>query len=312
MLCNCIFGDCAAHKSQNEPCILFRKDLTNEEEFQAASKYFNVYTQRTDISGDGMVIGRYSVLPYYKELEQDIKNLGGELINSYRQHQFVADMAEWSSNSWLTKYTPETWTRVEDIPWMYWGPFVVKGKTNSRKHDWDKKMFVKGREDLGLVISDLLNDPLIADQGIVIRRYEPLETILTGLNGLPITMEFRVFICNGNWVDDGFYWSSYALDVKEKLGTIPDLRKMQDRGAFTLIQQVANIMHTIPDAPKFYTIDIAKKQTGEWILIELNDGQMAGLSEINPDNFYRLLKEALKPPTLPDPIAIYVEGMNHG
>lgn len=296
-----------------ENVILFRKDLANEEELQAASKHFNVYTQRTDIPSNSLVIGRYSVLPYYKELEQDITNLGGRLINTYRQHQFVANMIEWANHlTGLGSYTPETWARVEDIPWLYWGPFVVKGKTNSRKHDWNKRMFVKDRESLGPTISELLNDPLIAEQGVVIRRYEPLETILTGLNGLPITMEFRVFICNGNWVDDGFYWSSYALDVKEKLGTIPDLRKMQDKQAFALIQQVANIMHIIPDAPKFYTIDIAKKETGEWILIELNDGQMAGLSEINPNNFYKLLKEALKPPVLPDPITLYVEGLQHG
>ncbi len=44
----------------------------------------------------------------------------------------------------------------------------------------------------------------------------------------------------------------------------------------------------------FFTMDIAKKKSGEWIIIELGDGQVAGL----PDNsnkleFYSNLKRTL-------------------
>jgi hypothetical protein len=42
-------------------------------------------------------------------------------------------------------------------------------------------------------------------------------------------------------------------------------------------------------------MDIAKKKDGEWMIMELGDGQVSGLPE-NADkaNFYRALKECSK------------------
>jgi hypothetical protein len=48
-----------------------------------------------------------------------------------------------------------------------------------------------------------------------------------------------------------------------------------------------------PNCPRFYTIDIAKDSIGNWIVIELNDGQMSGLSEVDMEMFYKGLKANL-------------------
>ena len=47
--------------------ILFRKGF-EDDELAYASKYFDVITSRAELSKckDSVVIGRYSVLPYYK------------------------------------------------------------------------------------------------------------------------------------------------------------------------------------------------------------------------------------------------------
>lgn len=37
-------------------------------------------------------------------------------------------------------------------------------------------------------------------------------------------------------------------------------------------------------------IDVAQTESGDWIVIELNDGQMSGLSENNPEILYKNLK----------------------
>lgn len=42
---------------------------------------------------------------------------------------------------------------------------------------------------------------------------------------------------------------------------------------------------------RFYAIDVAKTKSGKWIVIELNEGQMAGLSENNADLFYKKLRQ---------------------
>lgn len=56
-----------------KPVMLFRQDRETYDEIQIARKYFEVYERRNLIPDNSLVIGRYSVLPYYKELEEDLK-----------------------------------------------------------------------------------------------------------------------------------------------------------------------------------------------------------------------------------------------
>jgi hypothetical protein len=44
---------------------------------------------------------------------------------------------------------------------------------------------------------------------------------------------------------------------------------------------------------RFWVFDVARKINGDWIVVELNDGQQAGLSDIDPERFYRVLKQRL-------------------
>ena len=75
------------------PTILFRDDgVWNEEEEAAAEKYFPCTNSRMDFLMDQLVIGRYSVLPFYRELELDLARVGARLINSHKQHRYIADM----------------------------------------------------------------------------------------------------------------------------------------------------------------------------------------------------------------------------
>ena len=48
-----------------------------------------------------------------------------------------------------------------------------------------------------------------------------------------------------------------------------------------LIQRYAN----------FFVLDIAKTESGDWILVEINDGQMSGLSMCNPHQLYSKLQQ---------------------
>lgn len=45
---------------------------------------------------------------------------------------------------------------------------------------------------------------------------------------------------------------------------------------------------------EFFTVDIAKKSNGEWIIMELGDGQVSGLQEYNIKDFYIKLIKVLK------------------
>jgi hypothetical protein len=126
------------------PVILFRHSLAEEGELAIAQKYFPVIEQRALVSENfDMVVPRYSALPYYQELERDIIHLGSNLINTYRQHCYVANIRNWYYD--FGDITPRTWFYLDQIPNE--GPFVLKGSTNSKKHQWATHMFANNKQE---------------------------------------------------------------------------------------------------------------------------------------------------------------------
>ena len=65
--------------------------------------------------------------------------------------------------------------------------------------------------------------------------------------------------------------------------------KLDDEG-YEFAKKVGRIA---ADYVNFYVLDIAQKENGDWVLIEVNDGQMSGLSEIDPHELYSNLKKLL-------------------
>jgi hypothetical protein len=259
------------------PVILYRKGMdpeADQTEIDIAKQFFKVIHQRTEVEPNDLVIGRYSVLPFYKELEQDIINKGGKLVNTFRQHQFIADMAEWCEV--LGHLTPKLYPRIQDCPET--GPFVLKGQTNSKKFLWDTHMFAKTRHEASIVAGRLQEDSLLADQTIYARDYVPLVELAKGFNGLPITEEYRFFVYNGHVLSGGFYWASHAADLPEipKASNVP-------------MNWLQKAIDAIGDRAMAYAIDVAHKQDGGWTVIELNDLQQSGLSLNDPDVLYSQL-----------------------
>ncbi len=255
--------------------ILFRSDGSPEfeEEARIASEYFPVERQRSKVPQGECVIGRYSVLPFYRELEEDLFATGSWLINSHAQHQWIANF-DWYES--LREFTPRTW-REHDFHMAPEGPYVVKGATNSRKYSWNTHMFAADKSAALEVASRLASDSMIGEQGLVYRQYVPLETFEVGINGLPFTNEWRCFFLGSKLVAAGYYWSSADDSIIQQNKTPPpDMLAFAKRAAFVACHHA-----------NFFVLDIARTESGEWILIEVNDGQMSGLSEIPPRELYR-------------------------
>jgi len=266
------------------PIILMRASLAEEEELSIARKYFTVIEQRShvsDLKPPFLVIPRYSCLPYYKELEEDIKYFGGELINSYRQHLYIADMKNWYED--LEDMTAKTWFRLEDVP-RDGGPFFLKGATNSKKFLWNTHAYAKDIHAAVDVYHRLSQDALIGQQDIYVRQYVPLVKLADGLNGLMITDEYRVFVAYGKILSMGYYWASHTDDLDK----IPSAEENVPKD---FIQKVIDRVGDKADA---YVVDVARTQAGEWIIVELNDLQMSGLSCNDPYKLYNNLKTVLE------------------
>ena len=256
------------------PVVFFRNDENTQDEFLKAKEYFNVFEHRSKIK-DSIVIGRYSVLPYYKELELDLRDCNSTLINTYSQHLYIADFQYYHT---IEKHTAKSYFMKDwgDIPEH--GKFVVKGYTNSRKFEWASKMFADNKRDAINLANNLMNDFLLGSQGIVIREYLPLEILEYGVTGMPFANEHRFFCYKNKILASGYYWS-----ISEKHGKL-------DENAIPFVKM---IMSLVSPYVNFYVIDIARMCSGEWVVIELNDGQMSGLSEVDPAELYKNLSIAL-------------------
>jgi hypothetical protein len=258
------------------PIVLFRKGLQEEGEFESCSRYFPVIELRTECPADSTVIARYSCLPYYRELEKDLDRLGGKLVNPYREHSWIANFDYYYA---FEGHTPRTWFDHDFYKCDHDGSFVVKGKTNSRKHNWNEMMFAPTKQDAMRIASLLLQDGLICEQGVIYREYMPLKTFAIGIGGVPFANEWRFFFYKTQLLSYGYYWSP-----AEKLD------HQIDPEGIEFAMAMANIA---AEYVTFFVLDIAELDQGGWVLIEVNDGQMSGLSENKPDVLYSNLKKAI-------------------
>jgi len=263
------------------PVIYFRPDLAYDEERKVAERHFTVVGRRTEVNAaaaGALVIPRYSALPYNEELVEDLEALGSVPINTYKQHCYVADLRNWYYD--LGDVTPRTWFAMDQLPDE--GPFVLKGQTNSKKFQWDTHMFARDKREAMEVFCRLSIDGHVGVQQIYARQYVPLKKLDEGLHGLPISEEYRFFVLDGQLLIGGFYWASHSDDLEGKFNV-----------ADVPTHFIEAVIERVSPHVRFWVVDIARTAAGDWIVVELNDGQQSGLSCIDPDAFYGVLAAQL-------------------
>lgn len=253
--------------------------MCEEKEYRDCKGIIKTYDYRSDIPPDNVVVPRYSALPYYKELQYDLEKKNCALINSYSQHQWIANF-DWYYDPQIQKRTFKSYSQ-DEFPYAPEGAYVVKGETNSKKWNWDKEMFAPTKKDAIRIGANLCSDSLIGSQKIFYREYIPLETFEVGINGLPFSNEWRFFYLGCKLIDYGYYWScaQKTMNRRQCPGPIMDL-------AETVCVYASKHVN-------FYVLDVAMTREGQAILVEINDGSMSGLSNINSHSFYRRLKSYL-------------------
>ena len=272
---------CFNESMRKKAHILFRSgNLEGEEELEIAQKYFPCSRLRSHTPADSLVIARYSALPFYNELVKDLETKNSTLINDLKQHNWIASF-DWYHD--LKDVTPKTWFDHDFYQCTDPGPFVVKGRTNSRKQQWNRLMFAPTKQDAVVIASELMSDPLISEQGIVYRKYIPLRLHeKCPISGLPYSHEFRCFFYKTELLCFGYYWSSVSEPHKPAISS---------KG----IEFAKQVAKRAAEHANFFVLDIAEiaDQPDEWTLIEINDGQQAGPSECDLNMLYSGLADAL-------------------
>lgn len=159
-------------------------------------------------------------------------------------------------------------------------PVILKDYVKSEKHDWEGACFIPCAADADAVArvlagfrswrgSDL-------EGGLVFREFVTLRSLGShGQSGMPLTREFRLFVARGQILTWFPYWGQGDYTGEE-----PPL---------AWAQEVASAI----ESPLF-SLDLAQREDGSWLVIELGDGQVAGLPEhVDPGPFYERLRALL-------------------
>lgn len=184
--------------------------------------------------------------------------------------------------------TPESvWTDGADYDAAWeayeaWGrpPAIVKDYVKSAKHRWKEACFLpegSGRAHFVSVLT-ALREYRATDftGGFVLRRFAPLRVVGETSFGQPLHEEYRLFFADG----ECFARAPFAVpgDFAANIGTWRDIARRF--------------------GSRFLSMDVARTESGEWLVVETGDGGVSGLPEgVSSDSFYAALPESLSAPS---------------
>jgi hypothetical protein len=235
-----------------------------------------------DIPKGSLVVPRYRAIPFGDLLEREVVANGSTLVNTYHQHRNLADSSAWLHL--LGELTAPAYG-IQDLPHLPEGEWFVKGETNSLKNRWSQACYAPTTKDLITVVNNFQADTFLGNQRVVIKpfvHFRQLENAageaIFSLSGQPIWNERRVFVLDGQVISEGFYWTTFENEASEY-----SMAKLSP-AKFTeaLNEAIARVAHLA----RFMVIDLAELPGGEWQVIELNDGSMAGLSGNDPQTLW--------------------------
>jgi hypothetical protein len=195
-------------------------------------------------------------------------------------------------------HLPESYAKIDGVTprsvWLPWAgsipmdavmellrpfgsaPLILKDFVKSRKHEWAEACFIPSASDRTAVervvkrFVELQGDALAG--GLVFREFIEFEPAgRHPKSGMPLTREHRVFYLDGRPLLSFAYWA--------------DLGQSDDGPPASVFDDVAGRISS-----RFFTMDVAKRKGGDWLIVELGDGQVAGLpTETLADTFYEAL-----------------------
>lgn len=224
----------------------------------------------------------------YSSLEKAIADRGGHLINDAaayeRSHHLPGSYAVLAGHTpktvWLEGAAPFEMAQVHDALSAFdGGPVIVKDFVKSRKHEWEEACYIPSTGDPSAVervvrtFVDRQGEDLAG--GLVFREFVELDKVgFHPRSGLGLGREYRLFFLDGELLASGRYWKETEYDDE-----IP-------------AEPFSSIATSIES--RFFSIDIARTAAGEWIVIEIGDGQVTGLPDtIDATDFYRTLSTRL-------------------
>lgn len=208
----------------------------------------------------------------YAGIEAALEELGMRLLVYEEEHLRCSTIEKWypvlKEKTPFTKVYDEL-PSVEELLKDFTFPVFVKGNRQTNRHR-KSQCIIDNEDQYNSLREEWKQDKVLSWQKAVVREYVPLQTIDADSfpDMVPISYEFRFFYFEGRCMAYGPYWymgKQYSLPESE----LREVLKLTDWAAEKL-------------GVIFLAIDVAKTESGEWIIIEVNDAQESGFVGINP------------------------------
>jgi len=218
----------------------------------------------------GIWIGFIPTPERYAEIYQAALSKGIRLVNTPEEHLRSQEFDR--AYPFLTDLTPESRiitsaTECRDVVSGLGLPLFVKGVIQSRKSRGWKACVAESVSEFERLTEALLSMEGRTRGRVVARKLVNLRHSQTSPEGFPFGREFRVFLYHHHILDLGYYWEG-----DDPLETLTPDENLQVRA---LAHDAASRLK-VP----FLAVDIGQLESGQWIVIEVGDGQFSGYSKI--------------------------------
>jgi hypothetical protein len=227
--------------------------------------------------GEGAAVYRGWILRVedYARLESALAARGYALVTTAAAYQHCHFLPEWYEALGGEKTPRSIWFpgRAFDMAAVKQrlrtefgeGSVILKDYVKSRKHEWFDACFIRSAADeaeVDRVVSNFLRlqgEGLVG--GLVFREFIDFKRIgIHSKSRMPLVREFRFFVFDGELVTQAPYWGEGRYD-----GAMPSPEILGP-----LIPRIKS---------RFFAIDVAQKEDGSWLVMELNDGGSAGVPD---------------------------------
>ncbi len=276
-------------ESAGAKLVGFKQYLFDHDEFVRTGK-FKCNIPKNDGDVETIMLRGWMLKGWqYDNLYGELQKIGYNLINSPTEYlachyypNVYHHIMEYTAKSWWSG----PWSRRDDADKpenISWGPvrdlldrsdLIIKDYVKSEKGDPDLFILNKelSNEEFGKRIGRFIEARgKLFNHGIVLKKVEKLKLYENQTN------EYRFFFINKKLLI--FDHNSNNNDSKFKMPS------------FEIVNTLLSISKNIQS--NFYTIDIAEKEDGAWLILETGDGQVSGLPNYDPIKFYNQLNNTL-------------------
>lgn len=218
------------------------------------------------------VLLRIGAIPDFGGVATALGEMGMELLFTQQQHDRASFLENWYPL--LASHTPasqvyDTFPSLAQLLADFSFPVFIKGSRQTNGHKRNQ-CIIENAAMYTALAQQWKRDKRLHWQKVAVREFVPLQIVddTSYPEMVPFSYEFRVFYWKKQLVGYGRYWW---------LGRDYTLAKPDQEPALALAQKAADCL----DVP-FLAVDIAKTRQGEWIIIEVNDGQESGYAGVNP------------------------------